>query len=184
MKDLILSGKVSEDTINDWMLTISFIPNPDHSMMESVLTILKGKPFSANIALSVAALTHTFCNLHSNCETKKAVYYIIDHFEQTLDELLREDVTHRVIEDKVNGDCNFTLWWLISKWILLNECDRAIGILLLINYRAVRQFDLQFVYWIGRCRFVRLVWFLQHLKVLMIKSFVGVLETRGEKRRW
>lgn len=109
MKDLILSGKLSEDTINDWMLTISFIPNPDNSMMESALTILKGKPFSSNIALSVAALTHTFCGLHSNCETKKAVYYIIEYFEQTLDELLRDDVTQRVIEDKVNGDCKLMI---------------------------------------------------------------------------
>ncbi|XP_066155546.1 uncharacterized protein Apoltp [Euwallacea fornicatus] len=101
MKDLIISGKVPEATVDEWMMTLAFVPNPDIGMMESALVILKERPSSSNIALSVASLSHTFCVLNAECERTTAIYSIIRHFEGHLLELLGNNIADRDIEDKI-----------------------------------------------------------------------------------
>ncbi|XP_030755989.1 uncharacterized protein LOC115882214 [Sitophilus oryzae] len=84
IKDIIIAGTVPESTVNDWMLSLAFIRNPNEDMMESSLIILKEKQFSRTVALSVASLTHTFCNLHSDCGNSETVRSIVEHFENYL----------------------------------------------------------------------------------------------------
>lgn len=102
IKDIILSKTISENTLNDWMTTLAFIPNPDISMMESFLIILREKPFSPNIALSVASLTHTYCSLNSDCERTTAVFSIIEYFQNNLLKFLGETTSDREVQDKVS----------------------------------------------------------------------------------
>ncbi|CAH1969137.1 unnamed protein product, partial [Acanthoscelides obtectus] len=81
MKDLILSGSVPEASMNEWMISIAFIPSPDDDMMEAILQLLKENTASPNIALSVATLTHTYCSQRAHCQEQRTVRGIVNHLE-------------------------------------------------------------------------------------------------------
>lgn len=100
MKDIILAGTIPESTLEDWMASLAFLPNPDRNMMESALVILTKKPFSTNIALSIASLAHTFCSTVPNCERVTALYSIVEYYENFLLDLLEESTDDRIIQDK------------------------------------------------------------------------------------
>ncbi|XP_076260910.1 apolipoprotein lipid transfer particle isoform X2 [Rhynchophorus ferrugineus] len=93
MKDIILAGNVDNNTINDWMMSLAFIRNPSEDMMKSALVILNEKQFSSTVALSIASLTHTYCNVHVDCKSSGTVRSIVEHFENHLLNLI-----------EVNGD--------------------------------------------------------------------------------
>ncbi|ERL94743.1 hypothetical protein D910_12017 [Dendroctonus ponderosae] len=118
MKDIILADTISESTLEDWMSSLAFIPNPDRSMMESALVILTDKPFSTNIALSIASLAHTFCTTVPNCERVTALYSIVEYFENFLSDLLEENTDDRIIQDKiiVTLKALSTIGWISDKY--------------------------------------------------------------------
>ncbi|CAG9760350.1 unnamed protein product [Ceutorhynchus assimilis] len=103
MKDIILANTLSEDTLDNWMMSIAFISNPDIDMIEAAYTILKENPYSSktNIFLSIASLTHTFCSQNSHCEKRASIYSIIQHFEHNFLELLEDDTANREVQDQV-----------------------------------------------------------------------------------
>ncbi|XP_060537065.1 uncharacterized protein LOC132708634 isoform X2 [Cylas formicarius] len=101
MKDIILKGGVSENTMKEWMLSIAFIPRPDEEMMDSALMLVKEKTFSANTVLSVASLVHTFCSQNSNCRNIEAVASVVEHFEDYLLSWIRANETNRDAEHRI-----------------------------------------------------------------------------------
>ncbi|KAL1492708.1 hypothetical protein ABEB36_010924 [Hypothenemus hampei] len=118
IKDLVLAGTLPEKTVNDWMWSMAFISNPDVNMLESASDILRANPMEANIILSVASLTHTFCTLHADCPKITAVYSIVKHLEDKLLELLKGDPNERTTQDQiiVTLKALSTVGWISEKY--------------------------------------------------------------------
>lgn len=85
MKDLSIEGVVPDDTIREWVLAMSFIPRPDQDMLSSAFELLAHISSDSSINLGVAALTHTYCVQHNDCDQdeniKGGAYKIIKLLE-------------------------------------------------------------------------------------------------------
>jgi hypothetical protein len=102
MKDIMLRRGVTEETTKEWMMSLAFIPRPDDGMVEAMAQLLQQKPFDANIAFSVTALTHTYCSQHSNnCIETEAVRAIVNNIEKVIFEVYSKKQFNRQNVDKV-----------------------------------------------------------------------------------
>ncbi|KAG5866821.1 hypothetical protein JTB14_009006, partial [Gonioctena quinquepunctata] len=101
MRDIIIAKTVSTSTINKWIYSIGFIADPDQEMMEVVWNLLSEKPFSPNIALSIASLTNTFCSQHSDCRSIDAVDSIMNYLENNFLKLYRRNRMDRITHDDI-----------------------------------------------------------------------------------
>ncbi|KAF5300365.1 hypothetical protein FQR65_LT00986 [Abscondita terminalis] len=81
MKDIILNGSISDDTMHDWINSIAFISRPNVAMMEAATQLLVHKGDDANVALSISALAHTFCKQNSNCYDIETIGQIVKFLE-------------------------------------------------------------------------------------------------------
>lgn len=101
MRDIILKERVPESTVNEWVLSIAFIPYPDENMLEVAMNLLEGT-FSPVIALSVSSLTHSYCIHHSNCQNTDSVSSIIRHLEDHFLKLMKTNYLHRETYDEAS----------------------------------------------------------------------------------
>jgi hypothetical protein len=102
MKDIMLRRGVTEETTKEWMMSLAFIPRPDDGMVEAMAQLLQQKPFDANIAFSVTALTHTYCSQHSNnCIETEAVRAIVNNIEKVIFEVYSKKQFNRQNVDKI-----------------------------------------------------------------------------------
>nr|CAH7759079.1 unnamed protein product [Callosobruchus chinensis] len=100
MKDIILTGSIPEGTINEWMISIAFIPSPSEDMMEAVLQLLKENS-SHNIALSITTLAHTYCSQRAHCQGEQTVRGIVNHFEKYFMHILSTKSFDRQTTDNI-----------------------------------------------------------------------------------
>ncbi|XP_018566495.1 uncharacterized protein LOC108907336 [Anoplophora glabripennis] len=101
MRDIILHENVPEGTVNEWVLSIAFIANPNEDMMEVGMDLLHKHKFSPTIALSVASLTRSYCTQHSNCQNIDSVFSIVRYLELNFLKLLKMDYLERETYDEI-----------------------------------------------------------------------------------
>lgn len=102
MRDVILEENVPESIVNEWVLSIAFIANPNEDMMEVGTDLLHKHKFSPTIALSIASLTHSYCTQHSDCQNVDSVFSIIQFLEHNFLKLLKTNYLERETYDEVS----------------------------------------------------------------------------------
>lgn len=101
MKDIILKNGVPEDTVNEWIVSMAFIPRPDKDTIAAVATLFNKKPFQANIALGVSSLAHTYCKQNRKCSENEDVTSIVNTLENHVNEFYSQKSFDRTAKDNV-----------------------------------------------------------------------------------
>lgn len=101
MKDIILKNGVPQGKVEDWLLSIAFIRRPDESMLESLVQLLENRPNEAAVALSIAALTRSYCTQNNNCIQNEAVNKIVNLLQDAV-LAYKSDKRTRETEDAVS----------------------------------------------------------------------------------
>ncbi|CAH1158795.1 unnamed protein product [Phyllotreta striolata] len=123
MRDIILNEKPSEGVAKDYIFSIGLLPNPDSETMEVALNLLEEKEFSADAALSIASLTHTYCSQTSvsDCRNDIAVSGIVEYYEKHLRQLLETN-----IDRKTHDEIMVTLKALSNIGVISEDFDREL----------------------------------------------------------
>uniref|UniRef100_A0A6P7GJY7 Uncharacterized protein LOC114337760 n=1 Tax=Diabrotica virgifera virgifera TaxID=50390 RepID=A0A6P7GJY7_DIAVI len=102
MKTIITEKLASETTINEFITSIGVIPNPTSEMMEIAQSLLEeSETFSANKALSVSTLAHTYCSNTKECSSDYSIYSINEYFQNHFNELIKNSPFNRETHDEI-----------------------------------------------------------------------------------
>lgn len=101
MKDLILRNEVPQNTAEDWLFTMAFIPRPDENMIEPMAELLKQRYNEPSISFSVSALTRSYCVQNRDCIRNDAVRNILSVLENRVLSLYEGDKRNRDEVDHV-----------------------------------------------------------------------------------
>lgn len=101
MKDIILKNGVPQDKVEDWLLSIGFIRRPDESMLESLVQLLENRPNEAAVALSISALTRSYCIQNNDCIQNEQVNKIVNLLQDAV-LAYKTDKRTRQTEDAVS----------------------------------------------------------------------------------
>ncbi|NWI20825.1 VIT protein, partial [Crypturellus soui] len=77
MKEIISSGEAEEDTVESFLWSFSFIPEPTSGMIECLAPLLHSPGTSQSSFLAVTALVHRFCSAQQSCEGVPAVQSVM-----------------------------------------------------------------------------------------------------------
>ncbi|NWY04131.1 VIT protein, partial [Nothoprocta ornata] len=84
MKEIISSGEAEEDTVESFLWSFSFIPEPTSGMIESLAPLLQSPGTSQSSFLGVTALVHRFCSAHKSCGDVPAVQSVMRRLREFL----------------------------------------------------------------------------------------------------
>lgn len=101
MKEIIVKKGIPEDTINEWIVSISFIPRPDNDMLKAVADLLNSESFHPNVALGVSSLVHTYCKENGNCKENENIKRIESYLQNKISELINKGTKDRITKDNV-----------------------------------------------------------------------------------
>ncbi|NXA54687.1 APLP protein, partial [Nothocercus julius] len=77
MKEIISSREIEEDTVESFLWSFSFIPEPTSGMIESLAPLLQSLGTRQSSFLGVTALVHRFCSAHKSCDGVPAVQSVM-----------------------------------------------------------------------------------------------------------
>lgn len=73
MKDRILKGDASQNTINSWIASLTYIPRPDLALMQSAVEILRKRGNHPQILLSYSSLANSYCRRNPDCVAHRPI---------------------------------------------------------------------------------------------------------------
>ncbi|XP_049495320.1 uncharacterized protein LOC125928630 [Panthera uncia] len=86
MKDLIMSGEVEVDEIEEWLWSLAFIPQPTDAMVHTLLPLLQTPGASPIAFLGISALAHNLCaSLDGPCGRLPGVGSLVRILGEALD---------------------------------------------------------------------------------------------------
>ncbi|XP_056647213.1 uncharacterized protein LOC130451874 [Diorhabda sublineata] len=100
MKDIVVEKSVPESTIKDYISAIGSTSAPNNEMMDVAMSLLQETKFYLS-ALSVASLTHTYCNQHTDCRNENVVLSIMEFYENHFRELFQQQPFNRTTNDEI-----------------------------------------------------------------------------------
>ncbi|XP_072402619.1 uncharacterized protein Apoltp isoform X1 [Diabrotica undecimpunctata] len=148
MKNIITEKLASETTINEFITSIGFMPNPDSEMMDIAQSLLQeSETFSANKALSISNLAHTYCSNTKECSSDYSIYSINEYFQNHFGELIKNSPFNRETHDEIMvtlkalsniGTMSEDFYQELFKVIENSEIDVAIRVAAVETFRRTR----------------------------------------------
>jgi Domain of unknown function (DUF1943)/Lipoprotein amino terminal region len=83
MRDIIVAGKLSGKTVDDWFFSLTFYKNPTRAMVATLSTLIDNKSRPSAV-LGISAIVRTFCQSAENCYHMAEIKEIISKYENQL----------------------------------------------------------------------------------------------------
>ena len=84
MRDMILNGRVNEETTDRWMTSLAFVHDPSVEMVAAVAPLLEDRNARRQTLLGVSSMVHHYCKLNTDCVREAPVNAAVTSLERVL----------------------------------------------------------------------------------------------------
>ena len=83
IKDRILKGDATPETIESWIASLTYIPKPDYALMQAAVHILRVREKYPNILLTFSSLAHSYCRSRTQCTLHSPILLLTQLFDKS-----------------------------------------------------------------------------------------------------